>query len=299
MMQVPDVATLHRYVRLIGDVLSPAPALELSCEDESTIQVERGLVLPMALAGADAARLDESVARLVSAPSSPARARVTDASGHRRAAYDGLLAYAWQLAFTVAEDRLPAPRADAWRRALRAWCAVLQVRHVRASRALLSIPAAHAPAAAGAALTGCAWAALASHAIGSDASARRVFPWLVARQQPGGAFLAPGGGDNPETRWYHELVLLHACFSYAVARRDDGVLNAALRAARHHAAEIQPDHASGQPWGLGAFICINEGRPYADELLHAVRVQADGVSQVLLADTLLTLSQLIARGGEP
>ena len=50
-------------------------------------------------------------------------------------------------------------------------------------------------------------------------------------QQPSGAYLDAGPADNPETRWYHELAILHAAASYAVAAEDRHVLELLTRQA--------------------------------------------------------------------
>jgi hypothetical protein len=107
---------------------------------------------------------------------------------------------------------------------------------------------------------------------------------------PGGALVATDVGDQPETAWYHELALLHAVASYAAQARDRELIEAAGRGARYVQAEMQPDHATGQPWGLLAFLLCEETRPMADEVLHAAGLAGGGcgsaVTSILLADAL-------------
>ena len=103
----------------------------------------------------------------------------------------------------------------------------------------------------------------------------------------------PGGSDNPETWWFHELVILHAAASYAVQAEDRTVAAAVARATGHHLRETQPDHATSHPWALFAYVWDERTRPLADGVLHAAAVYRpegpDGVSLILLADALYCL----------
>jgi hypothetical protein len=298
-MQPPDHATLERYIRLVTELLAPGPAPDLRDGEATAVRIEHGLVLPMALAGATDGQVVRAVARLLEVTPSAAAGerRVGDAAGHRRPAYDGLLVYAWQRAMEQVEDRLSLHRSRAWHGRIREWCVALHA-DLAAPRTPVGDGVRALSAAAGAEAAGRAWAALALCAAGYGRDVAWVFRELVENQQPGGAFLTAAASDNPETRWYHELVLLHACGSYAVLAGDRPAAEAAERAAAHHAAETQPDHATAQPWGLPAFILSDPARPFADEMLHAVRVRQatgpDAVTQILLADTLLALRQSLA-----
>jgi hypothetical protein len=106
-----------------------------------------------------------------------------------------------------------------------------------------------------------------------------------------GPFLQATPGDNPETHWYHELVLLHAAASYAVQAEDRTVAAAVAGNAEFHFIETQPDHATIQPWALFAFIWLDRTRPLADQILHNVSTQSSGVSLMLLADALYCLQR--------
>ena len=66
------------------------------------------------------------------------------------------------------------------------------------------------------------------------------------------------------------------------------------KAAAHHQAEIQSDHATNQPWGLFAFLLDPVTFPTADAMLHAVLTHLDHgkpspISLMLLADALYCL----------
>jgi len=129
-----------------------------------------------------------------------------------------------------------------------------------------------------------------------DAAAER-FNDLVDHQQQSGGFLPIDSRANPETRWYEELVLLHAVASYAVRVNDERITAAAAKAAVFHLQETQPDHASAQPWGLLAFARF--APPLADQMLHAMTMQypagVTGVPLLLLTDALYGLRRLIER----
>jgi hypothetical protein len=200
-------------------------------------------------------------------PLPPVRATVIDASGHRRPHYRPLMAYA---------------------------CAVADVGGVRPWLASLSVDAdVEFGAANGAQAAAAAWGALALAVTGDGEPARRLFARLVTAQQASGALLRTTAADNPETHWYHELVILHAMADYAVRSSDAAAWRAVERATMFHLNETETDHATGQPWGLPAFVRVAGAEPLADGALHAVSAHqprgASGVALLLLADTLYGL----------
>jgi hypothetical protein len=137
-----------------------------------------------------------------------------------------------------------------------------------------------------------AWAALAAFRAGRAGSAG-VFASVVAEQQPDGSLLGIDPATGPELQAYYELVLLHALASFALVSHDAPALSAVCRAAEFHTLEIQPDHATAQPWALHAFIYHEPARPLADQMLHALEAnfgrELDAVSLLLLRDALYCL----------
>jgi hypothetical protein len=266
-------------------------------ERDGVVQVERGMVYNAAVAGPPAPGVAAMVEPLVrhAAGGVPPDLSVADARGHHRPVYRPLLVYAWLQAFGPWYEVLPRADFVRWDEALRAWCDLLEA----------ELGSAHAgdngaDAAAGDTVAQCAWSALALFAAGRlfvrDAwtdLASDTFGRLTRGQTPVGTFLTPGPSDNPETWWYHELVLLHAAASYAVQAEDRTVASAVAKATDFHLRETQPDHATSQPWGLFAFAWNERTRPLADQLLHAAAVNRpgglDGVSLILLADALYCL----------
>jgi hypothetical protein len=88
-----------------------------------------------------------------------------------------------------------------------------------------------------------------------------------------------------------------------VQTEDRTIARAVARSTMLTLNEIEPDHATGQPWGLFAFIWNPQTRgPLADQLLHAVEMRQtsaiDGVSLILLADALYCL-RLFTEDREP
>jgi hypothetical protein len=220
---------------------------------------------------------------------------VVDQSGQHRPVYRPLLIYAWLQAFKVLYEVLPREQFGRWDEALRTWCDLLEAELGEAR-----VSDAGTPAARGQVVAEAAWGALALFAGGRllvrDAwtdLASDTFGRLTRGQTAGGTFLTPAPSDNPETWWYHELVVLHAAASYAVQAEDRTVGAAVARATGHHLRETQPDHATSQPWALFPFVWNPDARPLADQVLHATTVSSpaggDGVCLILLADALYCL----------
>ena len=300
-MAHPVQQAFRRYADLVASAMTRAPANPFapSAEGDGAVQVERGAIYAAALAGApDATAAPERVERLVRAAAGgvvPPDLAVVDASRHHRPVYRPLMVYGWIQAFRLWYEVLPRADFSRWDEALRAWCDLLEA-ELGAAR----VADGGTPASRGDVVTEAAWTALALSAAGrlfhrdawtdlaSDALGR-----LVRAQTPEGTFLVPGPSDNPETWWYHELVLLHAAASYAVQVEDRTVAAAVARATEHHLRETQPDHATAQPWGLFPFVWNAQTRPLADQVLHTAAVHqpagSDGVSLILLADALYCL----------
>jgi hypothetical protein len=121
--------------------------------------------------------------------------------------------------------------------------------------------------------------------------------FLREQQQPSGSFLQLLQTDNPEPAWYHDLVILHGMAAGAILASSDPndayLFEPVKKAALYTLREVQPDHASAQPWALHAMLMHEETVPVADILLHAAGIQSpatmDGVSILLVADALRLL----------
>jgi hypothetical protein len=285
-----DPSELERYKRLIRALMGTRFDFTPETETESSIQVERGTLFPALLVHAEETKSADLLGYIEDLQR---RGTVVDRVGHSRTAYPGLLVYSWAQAVRLSERVV-----DDWRQSLGRWSDQLETRVTQFDWTTTAISASRGAEAAGA-----AWAALASQAVSlalrEPRRARLAAEWfhkLAATQQSSGAFLRASASDNPETLWYHELVLLHAATSYAAQSDNPHVTAAVMRAAEYHLNETQPDHASSQPWGLLAFVWNPQARPLADQLLHSIQVQhpttQDGVTSMLLADCLYCLERV-------
>jgi hypothetical protein len=286
----------RRYADLIAarlrDARIPAPSIETAA---TTLQVERGAILASTVRGdvIDPRAVDR-LAELSAMPDQLRRIAFIDAAGHTRPVYGPLLIYAWLMSYRIAYETLPPSTFGRWDETLRPWCDLLE-----AELGPISVSETATPAIRGGSAAEAAWTALALYVAGKifirDAwtdLAADTFGRLARGQQQNGAFLLASSSDNPEPRWYHELAILHAAASYAVQAEDRTVARAVARGTEFVLNEIEPDHATAQPWGLFAFIWNAESRPLADQLLHGVEMRQqsiDGVSLILLADALYCL----------
>jgi hypothetical protein len=214
----------------------------------------------------------------------PAPARVVDGAGHCRPIYRSLVVYAWMR--TIELETAPRTSTDRdWTKQLLPWCELIEKE--------LSAKRGHRPAEAG-------WNALALSVAATPLGradwlplSANIFRGLAQAQQPDGALLQPSSAINPETRWYDELVLLHALGSYAAQSRDAAIERAVERATEFHLRETQPDHATQQPWAIYAFLSNPQTRIQAEQILHTAALQdsrnLDAISLILLADTLWCL----------
>ena len=289
------LADFSRYAAILESSVPKGPSPFVpETETATAIQVERGVVLPRAMSGLDGGDVIE---RLLDVASTGAieRLAVVDRAGHHRPVYRPLLVYCCLQAFRIVYETLPRAAFGRWEEGLRPWCDVLE-----SELGELDLPSGALDSGYGSAATEAAWTALALYAAGKvyvrDAwtdLAGDTFGRLARAQQPNGTFLLADPSDNPEPNWYHELAILHAAASYAVQAEDRAMAAAVSRATAHHLEETQPDHATGQPWGLFAFIWAPSARPLADGLLHATTIShpagSEGVPLMLLADALYCL----------
>ena len=290
------LADFSRYAAMLESMIPVEAAFTPTAESATSIQVERGIILPHVMKNAGSPYGEGSmVGRLIEVTAIGAfdRFAVVDRGGHHRPVYRPLLVYCWLQAFRLAYETLPRMEFGRWEEGLRPWCDLLEAELGEMSLTNVS-------ASRGGVASEAAWTALALHVAGKvyvrDAwtdLAGDTFGRITRAQQPSGAFLQTTASDNPEPNWYHELTILHACASYAVQAEDRTVAAAVARAAAYHVAETQPDHATEQPWAVFPFVWSPSARPLADQLLHAVSISqpagAQGVPLMLLADALYCL----------
>lgn len=126
---------------------------------------------------------------------------------------------------------------------------------------------------------------------------RTTISKLIESQLDDGTFLKRAVDDNPEPTWYFESVILHAVATHAADTGDSRAIESTRRGAKLFAREIQPDHASNQPWAIHAFLFDPDAVPLADMMLHTASVQQpttlDAASLILLADALVSGRRLM------
>jgi hypothetical protein len=290
----------RRYALILTSRVAIEQQPKFDAESATAVQVERGIVYPRAVLNASALDISPTD-RLIELSNSPrlAQLAIVDRGGHHRPAYPPLLVYSWLQAFRLAYETLPRADFGRWEEGLRPWCDLLE-----AELGGIDWPPDGMPAARGASATESAWTALALFVAGKvfirDAwtdLASDTFGKLVRSQQqaqsPAGPFLRASSEDNPDSHWYHELVLLHAAASYALQAEDRTVAAAVARSTNFHMAQTQPDHATNLPWAVFPFIWNPRTRPLADTILHASQMQdpqnQSVLSLMLLADALYCL----------
>jgi hypothetical protein len=285
-------AELARYCGVIeGALRASLPGQVYGGNAVEDLRVERGVAYPLLMLPPDR-RLqwtEREIRELLVRPTKEiaGNVRVLDTQGHQRPVYAGLLLYSAFQACRLSTEYWSRDEVEPWRELAEARFA--------AAGWPVSKPGV-LDAADGAAVVESIWLALAIDAEGEpheepDERVSDAFEALVRCQQPSGTFLKAGARDNPETHWYHELLLLHAATSYAALRGDRALEAAVMQAAEFHQAETQPDHATNQPWGLAAFVRNPATRPLADGVLHAAATigRGSGVTSILLADALYCL----------
>jgi hypothetical protein len=299
----PLLTDFRRLAEQIRARLVADAKFEPTVEDALSVQVERGIVFRDAMIGpvTHSAYVD----RLIQIGNSDRLEKtvVVDSSGHHRPVYRALLVFAWLSAYQLFYETLPRSDFGRWEEGLRPWCDLLE-----AELTQIAWAAGPTPAGRGSSASEAAWIALALRLAGKiyirDAwtdLAADTFGKIVRAQADNGAFLTTTGSDNPETHWYHELVILHAAASYAVRAEDRTVGAAVARNTLFHLNEAQPDHATNQPWGIFAFAWNDKTRMLADDLLHNATVlgqtasSASGVSLILLADALYCLNLFLEK----
>ena len=155
---------------------------------------------------------------------------------------------------------------------------------------LPDVPASR-PAAEGSAVADAVWLAYVHFVAGEPAAA----PWLTRMT----AALSPVAlrfsiDDNPEPWWQNEMLILHALHSFALLRGESALLDQTLAAADFHLREIQPDHATNEPWAVHAYASHADGAMTAETLWHAAYIQHGGwpgpVARLIASDAAFTLA---------
>jgi len=154
----------------------------------------------------------------------------------------------------------------------------------------LTLPRLPAPAPHGSETAMLVWLTL-SQAVRGEAPAVAALRKAIEQLSPNA--LRATIDDNPEPWWQQEMMILHALHSFALRQRDYTLIEKTLGAAAFHLAEIQPDHATNEPWAIHAYATHADGTVTAETLLHAAYMNGGGVlsevSRWILADAVAAL----------
>jgi hypothetical protein len=159
-----------------------------------------------------------------------------------------------------------------------------------------------APAIHGAAAANAVWQAYLQHVLG-DPAANGWLTRVIESLDP--TALRAGIHDNPEPWWANELLILHALQSFVLispeTRSNARLSEKIAGCVTFHVAEIQPDHATNEPWAIHAFGRVSDAQLTAETLLHAALVNNGGnlspVAQLIAADALHALEASVATVG--
>lgn len=154
----------------------------------------------------------------------------------------------------------------------------------------LIIPPLPAVAPKGAAVSAAIWSTFARSVAGDDAASEAL---RQAIDELSPTALATTIDDNPEPWWQQEMLILHALHSFALRQNDGSLIDKTLDCAAFHLAEIQPDHATNEPWAVHAYASHADGAITAETLLHAAHMNGGGslnaASRWIAADALAAL----------
>ena len=157
----------------------------------------------------------------------------------------------------------------------------------------ITIPA---PASEGSTIANAVWLAYARFACG-DSSTLSWLTQACAALNP--TALVHTSADNPEPWWQNEMLILHALHSFALLTDDEACLMKTLACADFHLREIQPDHATNEPWSIHAYANHPDGRVTAETLLHAGLINNGGtlspVSMLVACDAVYAMNVAMVR----
>ena len=161
----------------------------------------------------------------------------------------------------------------------------------------LILPELPAPAPHGSETAMLVWLTL-SQAVRGEAPAKAALRKAIDQLAP--TALRATIDDNPEPWWQQEMMILHALHSFALRQRDFKLIEKTLTATAFHLAEIQPDHATNEPWAINAYATHADGTVTAETLLHAAYMNGGGVlsevSRWIISDAIAALDALLDDG---
>jgi hypothetical protein len=129
--------------------------------------------------------------------------------------------------------------------------------------------------------------------------AESIVHQVLSQPGPDGSFAERDPEESPDAWTYRELVGIHALANMALFTRNRQWAARVERIALHHLENTQPDHTTGEPWGLFAFLWSEKVRTFGEQQLHdaaSYTSQAGGgpgIAAMLLADAARCLSMFV------
>ncbi len=115
---------------------------------------------------------------------------------------------------------------------------------------------------------------------------------IVQRPGPEDALTPLDPEQSPDAWVYQELTGLHALANLALLRRSRSWATRVRQVGEHHLERTQPDHVTGEPWALFAFLWSPTTRLFAQQQLHdAAAYRAHRVAGLLLTDAAIALAR--------
>jgi hypothetical protein len=146
------------------------------------------------------------------------------------------------------------------------------------------------PAVRGSEVVAAVWSAYFAASRGDEA-AIAVLDQATAALAPTALVATPD--DNPEPWWAAELMILHPLRSHAWRHPSAASEAGIARCIAFHLAEIQPDHATNEPWAVHAFAATTDGHLTSETMLHAAMVQGGGhltpAARLVVADAVAAI----------
>ena len=157
-------------------------------------------------------------------------------------------------------------------------------------------PPSRLPAAEGLVVAADVWLAYVD-SLNGDAAAEAWLRQMIDALAP--TALVFTADDNPEPWWQAEMIILHALHSFALRSRDRDLVDKTLACADFHLREIQPDHATNEPWAVHAYASHFDGNVTAETLWHAAYIQHGGapgpVARLLAREASASLAMWLGR----
>lgn len=297
-MKPRDFSEYHRLV--LSEAKRVLSSDKQVCESPSSVAI--GVPAARLLLDDDPSlhsQLSDGMRTLAAMGRAQAAPRLVGALGDQREEYHLLVLHLYLAAFA---DRYESMPQQVW-----SACEDSIERAIQPARAAEAFAAGPPPAACAATTI---WQAMCLYEAGKllqrdvDVEvAESIVHQVLSQPGPDGSFAGRDPEESPDAWTYRELVGIHALANLALFSRNRHWAAHVERIALYHLENTQPDHTTGEPWGLFAFLWSDKVRTFGEQQLHdaaSYAVQAGGrggiaggVAAMLLADAARCLSMFV------